>query len=276
MPGADRIGGVAECHRLAVHLHQTAFCLAKPAQHVEQFVLPLPLERYDPQHLAPVQIERHIGQFRPRRQVAHRQAGLPSAGRLAPRGGLGGGQFRPQHQFDHTFLDPRFNWHIAHRYPVAQHGSAVAQPGNFGETVTDVDDRPPRIGLLADHDQDLFNKVRWQCCGHLIQHQYLWLGGQGAGQIKNAQRRQRQIPRRIAQVQSVDAQRVNPMQERIDRRPAQPQVLRNIQIGDQRWFLIHRHQPTAPRRPGRGETAVGPANPQRAAITLQGAGQDFY
>ena len=81
-PRRDGIGGVAEGHGRAVDLDRARAGAAVARQHVEQLVLPLPFQRDDAQHLAPVQVERDIGQPRAGRQGPRtRSRGVPVVGR---------------------------------------------------------------------------------------------------------------------------------------------------------------------------------------------------
>ena len=146
--GQDRVGGVAEGHRRAIHEQLSAARTGGAGEDVEQLVLALALERGDAQDLARIEVERDVLEPRPVGEAAHGQAGL-GAGRLQ----LGRRALRdrrwlvddpPEHQLDDPVL--RALGHIDHadRLALAQHGRAVADGGDLDHPVGDEDDRTGR------------------------------------------------------------------------------------------------------------------------------------
>ncbi len=61
----------------------------------------------------------------------------------------------------------------------------------------------------------------------------------------------------------------HPVPERLDRGVAKAQVVGNVEIGDQRGFLVDRDQPGPPRLGGRGDDAVLPADAHVTRIGLE-------
>ena len=251
---------------------------AVAGQNVEQLVLPLAFQRHDAQHLALMQIKRNVGEPRSGFQPAHAQPGCDASlwtRRLRPRFAHGLGHRPAQHQLDDALFNPRLNREVAHRRAVAQHGGAVADRGDFGEAVRNVDDGAARIRLLAHDFQHPVDEVGRQGGGHLVEQQHIRLGGKRAGKIEDAQRRQRQAADQVVHAQIMNAKRVHPMPERFGRRVAEAQIVGHIKVGDQRRLLIDRHQPGAARVCGRGGEPVEAFDAHMAAIRLQRAGEDF-
>jgi hypothetical protein len=56
---------------------------------------------------------------------------------------------------------------------------------------------------------------------------------------------------------------------------AQPQVVGDIQIGDERWFLVDRHEARAPRLGGRADTRLRAPDRHPPRIGPDRAGQDL-
>ena len=139
----------------------------------------------------------------------------------------------------------------------------------------DVDDGAAGIGLGADHGQHAVGEVGGQCGGHLVEHEDLGRGGEGGGEIEDAQGRERQVARAGGKVEARDAEPVGPVQESLARGGAQAQVAGDVEVGDERGFLIDRHQARAPGRAGRGEAAGRAEDADLARIGAERAGQDL-
>ena len=70
-----------------------------------------------------------------------------------------------------------------------------------------------------------------------------------------------------------NAEVLDPLAERLDRRLGQPKVLQHVEIGDQRRLLVDRHQPGTPRIGGRGDLALFAADREAPGGRLDRAGQ---
>ena len=124
--------------------------------------------------------------------------------------------------------------------------------------------------------QHTVDKVGRQGRRHLVQHQHVRFHRQRARKVKDAQRGQRQA----TGSRSSSRRSVRPSSDTQWRngppacRPAAG--CRPPKVGDQRGFLIDRHQPRAARRGGRGDGAVAPPDAHMARVGLQRAGQDLH
>ena len=139
----------------------------------------------------------------------------------------------------------------------------------------DEDHGPVAAPLAADCCEDPLGEVRRQRGGDLVEHQYVGLDRHGAGQVDDPKRRERHAPRDAREVQILDAQLVQPVAERLDRRLRQPQVGADIEIGDQRRFLVDRHNAAPARLSRRMDGALSPAHRDRAAVRSDGASEDL-
>ena len=136
-------------------------------------------------------------------------------GRARRRGGLG--QRGAEHHLDDPVLDPGLDRDVADGRAVAQHRRPVAELGDLGEAVRDVDHRTAGVGLRPHHPQHPLDQVRRQRRRHLVEHQQLRLARQRPGEVEDAQRRQRQPPRRRVEPEPGDAELAHPVQERLPR-----------------------------------------------------------
>ena len=168
----------------------------------------------------------------PTREAPHRDARLG-------RGGLAGARRRrrasfergAEHQLDDPLLDAGLDVQDADRLAVAQHRGAVADRGDLGEAVRDVDHRAARLGLPAHHLQHPLGEVGGQRRRHLVEQQHVGLHGQRPGEVEHAQDGERNVARRVAEREVGDAELAHPLAERLDRRLRQPQVLRTSRSG---------------------------------------------
>ena len=215
----------------------------------------------------------------PWREAAHGQARL-GAGRLQ----LGRRALRDrrrlvddpaEHQLDDPVLRALGHVDDADRLALAQHGRPVADGGDLDHPVGDEDDRPVAALLAADDRQDPFGEVRGQRRRHLVEHEHVGLDRERAGEVDDPERGQRHAPRHARQIQVLQAELGEPVPERLDGRPGQAQVRPDVEVGDERRFLVDRDE-AAPAGLARGvDGALVAVHGDRAAIGPDGAGQDL-
>ncbi len=274
--GRDGIGGMAEPGRLPVDREVPPGRRMEAREDIEKLVLSLTFQSDHAQDLARSQVEGHVAQAPAVAHARHRQA----RGDAVRRGGRGGTaasglQPRAQHQLDDLLLDAGTHRHVADGDAVAQDAGPVAQLGDLREAVRDVDDRAPLGRLLAHDPQHVGHQIGGQRRRHLVQQQHMGLGRQCARQVEDPQRRQRQGGGTGIQPQVVRAQFGRPVPERVDRRAAKPQVVRDVEVGDQRRLLIYRDQPRPAGLRGRGDGGLRPCDPNLARVGPQRARQDL-
>jgi hypothetical protein len=222
----DGVGGVAEHLAGALDLDDAAGGAAQAAQRLEELVLPLPFQPHDAQNLALPQLEADRAELGPDREVRDPQPrGARGRGprRLGRAGGLAG-EGGAQHELHRAVLDPRLDGEVADGGPVAQHRGAVAERGDLGEAVRDVDDGATGIGLGADHAQHPLHEVRGQRRRHLVEHEEVGLGRQRAGEVEDAQGGERQVAHPVVEPEARDAELAHPVQERLARGVAQARL----------------------------------------------------
>ena len=118
-----------------------------------------------------------------------------------------------------------------------------------------ITERPVLLCALH-HLQHALGEVGGQRRGHLVEQQDVGFDRERPRQIEDALDGERNVARGGAEIEIGDAEFLDPLAERLDRRLGQPQVLQHVEIGDQRGFLVDRHQPGAPRIGGRGHLAL--------------------
>ena len=262
----------------AVHEELAAAGAPRSREDVEQLVLPLALERHDSEHLARVELERHVLQLRPGSEGTDREAGVrrgrPMAGRPpGDRRHLAGDL--SEHEPDDPFLGPRRHVDDADGLTLAEHRRPVADGRDLDEAVRDEDDRPIAAPVAADDLQDALGEVRGQGRSHLVEHQHVGLDRQRAGEVDDPERGQRQSPRHARQVEVLDAELREPVAERLQRRGGEAQVGPDVEVRDERRLLVDGDQP-APACLGRGvDRPLTPANGDPAGVGMDRARQDL-
>ena len=131
---------------------------------VEQLVLALALERDHAEHLAGLNVERHIVELRTGAEAASREArrrtGCLWAARrpLRDRGHVL--DDLAQHELDDAFLRALGDVHDTHGLALAQDRGPVAHGGNLDHPMGDEDHGPVAAPLAADHLEDSLGEVR--------------------------------------------------------------------------------------------------------------------
>jgi hypothetical protein len=119
------------------------------------------------------------------------------------------------------------------------------------------------------------HQIGGQGGGHLVQQKNIRLCGNGAGQIQNAQRGQRQTADHGIKPEIWQAKFKHPMQKRFNRGIAKAQIVAHVQIGDKRGFLINGHQTRPAGGTGRADAAVLTLDQDLSVIVAQRACQDL-
>ena len=195
----------------AVDLDGAARGPDRAGERAEQLVLPLPFERDDAGDLAIAEVERDVVELGADAQVADAearrtvgvQARLRWCGATAARGLF---DRCAEHQLDDRLLGARRHVDDADGLAVAQHGGAVAQRRDFHEAVRDEDDRAAGLALAAHDVEHPLGEVGRQRGGHLVEQQDVGLDRQRARQVEDAQHRQRDVARGLAEIEIGNAE----------------------------------------------------------------------
>ncbi|BCH14072.1 hypothetical protein MesoLjLa_09230 [Mesorhizobium sp. L-2-11] len=137
------------------------------------------------------------------------------------------------------------------------------------------DHRTAAVALAADDLKHLFGKVGRQSGGHLVEQQNVGLDRQRPRQIEHAQHGKRDVARRVANLEVGNAEFAHPGAERLDRRVGQAKIGGDVEIGDERRFLVNRKQAGAARICRRAHVAGLAADQDMSGVGADGAGQDF-
>ena len=233
----DGVGRMSERGRFAVNEDLAGRGTRGPGEDVEQLVLALPLQGDDPEHLARKEVERDIVQIRSSGEPLGRDAWLgitrPRRGRSPP---CGVGQILDdlaEHELDDPVLRTFGDVDDTDRRALAEDGGPVAHRLDLDHPVGDEDDGAVAATLPTDHLEDSLGEVRRQSRGHLIKHQDVRLGGQGAGEVDDPERGERQTPRLGSQVELAKTELREPVAEGFQRCLCQPQVLPDVEVRDQ-------------------------------------------
>ena len=138
-----------------------------------------------------------------------------------------------------------------------------------------ITERPVWLCRLHDVENPL-GEVGRQRRGHLVEQQHVGLDRQRAREIEDAQDGERDVPRRLAEIEIGNAELLDPAQERLDRRSGEAQIGGDVEVGDQRRLLVDRHQPGAARLGGRMHVARLAADQDSPGVRPDGAGQDLH
>ena len=120
--------------------------------------------------------------------------------------------------------------------------------------------RAVAAALAADDLEDPLGEVGGQRGGHLVEHQHVRLDRQRAREVDDPQRGERHLARQVDRSRSLEAELVQPVAERLDRRLGEPQVGPDVEVGDERRLLVDRDDAAAPglgRRVGRRAACRG-------------------
>src|SRR5580700_12106370 len=123
---------MAESQFLAVREDGAFVVAATAGDAIEKFLLPLALQRRDPQNLAGIEFERNVVEEGTTAQPAYFQRRLPIArrsvtGARRSHGGNRSGRFGPQHERDDPLLAAVRALGHTYSNAIAQHRRSVAQ-----------------------------------------------------------------------------------------------------------------------------------------------------
>ena len=139
----------------------------------------------------------------------------------------------------------------------------------------DEDDRAARLALAADDVENALGEVRRQCRGHLVEQEHVGLDGERPREVEDAEDGERDVARRLAEVEVGNAELLDPGEERLDRRLGQAEVGRDVEVGDQGRFLVDRDQAGAAGLGGRVDVARLAADQDAPGGRPDGAGEDL-
>ena len=180
-----------------------------------------------------------------------------------------------QHQRDDLLLGARGHVHDPDGLALAQDGGPVADGGDLDQPMRDEDHGPVAAALAADDLEDALGQVRRQRGGHLVEHQDVRLDGHGAGEVDDPQRCQRDASRQARQIELLEAQLMQPVTEGLERRLGEAQVRPDVEVGDERRFLVDGDEAAAARLAGRMDDPLAAPDGDRAAVGPDGPGQDL-
>ena len=283
--GPDGVGGMAELHGGAIDDERTRGRRARAGEHFEQLVLTLPLERHDAQDLAGAELERDVVELRaglqpldpqPRRGRSRRRGGrlaiTPtwSSGALpdvASAAALAAAAMVAPPSATSAATGPSISPTIRSSAPLVTSSTPTVSPSrrtvarSHSDAISSIrwemkiTDRPDSRDLAHDV-QHPFGEVRWEGGGHLVEQQQVGLRGEGARKVDDPQRRQRQLAYVRPQVELADAQVAQQAPEGRDGGLGEAQVLRDVQVGDQRRLLVDGDDARATRLGGRADEAT--------------------
>ena len=279
--GPDGVGGMSERGRRAVHEEFPAGRARGPREHVEELVLALAFECDDAEHLARVELEGCVLQFRagadgpgrqPRCDVRRALPGCRSvgAGLREVRG------FPAEHQFDDAVLRARRDVDDADGDTFAENGGPVADRSDLDHAVGDEEDRALAAALTSDDLEDAFREVGRQGRGHLIEHEDVGLDGEGTREVDDPERSERHAPSHRREVEIGKSQLGEPVPERLERGLREAQVGPDVQVRDQRRLLVDRDEPSPAGLPRRVDDALATADGDRTPVGPHGTREDLH
>ena len=98
-----------------------------------------------------------------------------------------------EHQLDDPLLGADGHVNDADGLAFPEHGRPVADGGDLDQPVRDEDDGSVAAMHGLQDFQDPLGEVRGQGGGHLVEHQYIGLDREGAGEVDDPQRGQRHL-----------------------------------------------------------------------------------
>ena len=273
--GGDGVGGVGECHGFAVDLNGAGTGAALAGQDVEKLILALTFKGDDAENLTAVEVKRDVGETRAGGKALNLEAwGGGGVGGTAGGAGSGGGACA-EHHLDDGFFDPRFDLHVTDGDAFAQHGGALADRGDLGKAVGDVDDGAAGVGLGADGCEHAVDEVGRESGGHLVEEEDVGFDSEGAGEVEDAEACQGEAADQRVLAEGGQAELADPVAEAVDWCAAEAEIVGDGKVGDQRGFLVDRHKAGAARACGGGDGAVLATNTDMAGIGFQRAGKDL-
>ena len=267
---------MGEADRAAVDLDGAGGRSGRAGERGEKLVLALALEGDDGEDLAVAELEGDVLELAPDPEGAEREArraGGRGCGRVVA--GAGALDAGAEHELDDLLLDARGDRHHPDGLAVAEHGGAVAERGDLQQAVRDEDDRAAGGGLVADGVEDALGEVGGQRRGHLVEEEDVGLDRQRPREVEDAERGQRQVAGEVVEVEAGKAEDADPVAERARGGGGEAEVVRDAEVGDQRRFLVDRHEAGAAGVGGGARGEGGAAEQDPAAVGADGAGQDL-
>ncbi len=256
-PCPNGIGGMAERDRGVVDKHVATRRPVGAGQDVEELVLALPLEGDDAEHLAGAKLEGDILQSCPGAEAADGQPRCRRS-RAASRRSMPHGPHAPRRRCVSSpsisatmwFSDPSVTSTTptvspSRRTVARSHTAAISM--SRWEMKMMLRSEP----LWSRDDlEDSFGEVCRQRGGHLVEQQDVRFDRERARQVDDPQRGEGQVTGEVCEVEIRDPELGQPMAEWLDRASRQPQVRGDVEVGDERRFLVDRDDTGRPCRSG--------------------------
>ena len=254
---------------------------ARAGEDVEQLILALALEGGDAEDLAGAQVERDVVESAADAQVANGEPWRRRLDRVT--GSRAGRHLAPR---TYPTRSPSMSSTIRSSEPslmsttptVAPSRRTVARSQTAAISISRWEMKmmqrsdPRWLPMTCEHP---LGQVGRQRGGHLVEHQDMGLDRERARQVDDPQRGQRQVARDVGQVQVADAQLLQPVAERLDRRLRQAEVRPDVQVRDDAPAPGRRRRcrRAGPRRGACADSLA--ADRDRAAVRAHGAGEDL-
>ncbi len=248
----DRVSGVLQLQLSTASHDLAAVMAAYPRDTVEQFLLPLTLERGDAENLSRPKAEGDMLEHMAVAKIAdfkrHRLR-IRAALEPSPRG-LGGTGFQldAKHERDDSVFAPSGGvGDDADGDAIAQNRGAIAQRSNLGDAMRNEDDRIAALAPASHDREDLFRQVRRKRRGDLVEHKHDRIGRQRARQIDEPQHRIWNIPHKLAKFEIRYSKVVEIVPHACQADIGQSHVLADRQVGNERRILVDGDDPRATR-----------------------------
>ena len=265
-PGVQRLPRAADAHVAPVDL-DPPLGAQDAEEREEELELPLALEPSDSEHLARVHVEVDVAQAMPEPKPA--DAERDRVADALPLLGVEPLDPPAQHHRDDLVLGRIGRRPRADHRAVAKDRDLVGDLLHLAEAVRDVDDDHPRLGEAPSQSEEPLHLARRERRCRLVENEHAGLGRHRLGDLDELALGDRK-PAHLAT--RVDRRKREPFEEALrlaDERPtadgsqrrqrlaAEPDVLRNGQVGDERELLEDRRDTArAPRRAGCRERAA--------------------
>ena len=233
-----------------------------PGEDAEQLVLALALERDDAEDLAGEEIERYVLELGADAQVADAQArrvlGAAAARHRRCRAERRARVFSTGAPSISSTIRSSAPGAMSTTPTVSPSRSTVArsQSAEISSSRCEMKMTERPVWLWRRTTSRTFSaRFGRQRRRHLVEQQHVRLDRQRPREVEDAQDGERDVPRRLAQIEVGNAELPDPAQEGLDRRLGEPQIGGDVEVGDQRRLLVDRHQAGAARLGGRVHVA---------------------
>ena len=277
----DRVARVVQLQLSAAGDDLSAVVAVHPRNTVEQFLLPLPLERRNTENLSRPKAEgdvlehmavAEIADLERRRRLS--RAAIRSLGRSL--GGTGFHRFDAKHERDDSVFAASGGVRDADGDAIAQDRGAITERGHLGDTMRDEDHRIAAFAPAPHDREDMVRQVCRESGGDLVEHKHDRIGRQRAGQIDEAQNRIGNVPHQLAEFEIRYSEVVEMALHLCEGDIGQSHVLADRQVGNERRILVDRDDARSTRFGGGAKRPYGAVDRYGSAIRRVDAGQNLY